>query len=144
MAFVSSDNSLQEFSDPELAEKLIAELAPPPPAIGNEILAWTGGTFYSRETPETEEYVSEGQHIEEGDVLGLLEVMKMFNQIRAEFPGTIRKICVRGDSGIIVTSGQSLFLIDPDVMAVTESDEVIFKKQQENTTSIMQNIFPTN
>ena len=134
----------QEFSDPELAEELIAELAPQLQASGNEILAWTGGTFYSRETPDAEEYVSEGQHIEEGDVLGLLEVMKMFNQLRAEFPGTIRKICVEAGSGIIVSRGQSLFMIDPDVPPVTESEEEIFKKQQEQTTSIMQNIYPAN
>ena len=133
-----------EFSDPELAEELTAGLAPQPPASGNEILAWTGGTFYSRETPEAEEYVREGQHIEEGDVLGLLEVMKMFNQIRAEFPGTIRKICVEAGSGIIVSSGQSLFILDPDVPPVTETEEEIFKKQQEQTTSIMQNIYPAN
>jgi len=133
-----------EFSAPELAEELTAELAPQPPASGNEILAWTGGTFYSRETPEAEEYVSEGQHIEEGDVLGLLEVMKMFNQIRAEFPGTIRKICVEAGSGIIVSRGQSLFLIDPDVPPVTVTEEEIFKKQQEQTTAIMQNIYPAN
>jgi acetyl/propionyl-CoA carboxylase alpha subunit len=134
----------QEFSDPELAEELIAELAPQLQASGNEILAWTGGTFYSRETPDAEEYVSEGQHIEEGDVLGLLEVMKMFNQLRAEFPGTIRKICVEAGSGIIVSRGQSLFMIDPDVPPVTESEEEILKKQQEQTTSIMQNIYPAN
>ncbi|MEC8940376.1 MAG: biotin/lipoyl-containing protein, partial [SAR324 cluster bacterium] len=133
-----------EFSDPELAEGFTAGLAPQPPASGNEILAWTGGTFYSRETPEAEEYVREGQHIEEGDVLGLLEVMKMFNQIRAEFPGTIRKICVEAGSGIKVSRGQSLFLLDPDVPPVTETEEEIFKKQQEQTTSIMQNIYPAN
>ena len=121
-----------------------AELAPLPSASGNEILAWTGGTFYSRETPEAEEYVKEGQHIEEGDVLGLLEVMKMFNQIRALFPGTIRKVCVESDSGVIVSRGQSLFLIDPDVQSVTESEEEILKKQLEMTNSIMQNIFPAN
>ena len=133
-----------EFSDPEIAKELSAELAPHPSASGNEILAWTGGTFYSRETPEAEEYVREGQHIEEGDVLGLLEVMKMFNQIRALFPGTIRKVCVESDSGVIVSRGQSLFLIDPDVPSVTESEEEIFKKQHETTNSIMQKIFLPN
>lgn len=133
-----------EFSDPEIAKELSAELAPHPSASGNEILAWTGGTFYSRETPEAEKYVKEGQHIEEGDVLGLLEVMKMFNQIRALFPGTIRKICVESDSGVIVSRGQSLFLIEPDVPPVAESEEEILKKQLETTNSIMQNIFPAN
>jgi biotin carboxyl carrier protein len=134
----------KEFQDPESNEELIAKLSPPPSAKSNEILAWTGGTFYSRETPEAGEYVREGQHVEEGDVLGLLEVMKMFNQIRAEFPGTIRKICVEAGSGIIVSSGQSLFLLDPDVPPVTETEEEIFKKQPEQTTSIMQHIYPAN
>ena len=134
----------EEFSDPELAEELIAELSPQTSESGNEIIAWSGGTFYSRETSEGEEYVSEGQHIKEGDILGLLEVMKMFNPIRAEFPGTIRKVCVEAHSGIIVSRGQKLFLIDPDVLPVMESEEEIFKKQQQETTSIMNNILPTN
>ena len=134
----------EEFSDPDLVEDLIAELSPQLPVSNNVILAWTGGTFYSRETSEAEDYVSEGQHIEEGDILGLLEVMKMINQIRAEFSGTIRKICVDAGSGIIVYRGQSLFLIDPDVIPITESKEEMFKKQKELTTSIIQNIYSTN
>ena len=133
-----------EFRDPKLVEELIAELAPQPPACGNEILAWTGGTFYSRETPDADEYVREGQHIEEGEVLGLLEVMKMFNQIRAEFPGTIRKKCVEAGSGIIVSRGQVLFQIEPDVQPVTESAQEIFQKQQTQTILFMQNIFSAN
>ena len=133
-----------EFLDPQKVEELIAELAPQPPASSNEIIAWTGGTFYSRETPDTDEYVCEGQHIEEGEVVGLLEVMKMFNQIRAEFPGTIRKKCVEAGSGIIVSRGQTLFMIDPDFPQVTQSTEEIFQKQHEITTSLMQNIFPAN
>ncbi len=132
----------QEFCETSKIDELISELDPAPPARKNEILAWTGGTFYLRETPEAEEYVREGQHVERGDVLGLLEVMKMFNQIRAEFPGTIRKICVEAGSGIIVARGQQLFEIDPDVPSVSETEEEKFKKQQEYTSSLMQKIVP--
>ena len=110
----------------------------------NEILACTGGTFYSRETPEAGEYVREGQHVEEGDVLGLLEVMKMFNQIRAEFPGTIRKICIDAGTGKIVARSQVLFQIDPDIPPVCETEEELFKIQQEQTISLMQSIIPAN
>ena len=123
-------------------EELIAELDPAPPARKNEILAWTGGTFYSRETPEAEEYVLEGQHVEKGEVIGLLEVMKMFNQIRAEFSGTIRKICVSAGSGIIVSRGQQLFEIDPDEPSVSETEEEKFIRQQEYTVMIMKRIVP--
>ena len=133
-----------EFQDSEVNAELVAELAPPPPARSNEILARTGGTFYLRESPDADEYVREGQHIKEGEVLGLLEVMKMFNQIRAEFPGTIRKVCVEAGSGIIVSRGQPLFQIDPDVPPLTETEEGLFKRQQEQTTSFMQKIIPAN
>ena len=107
-------------------------------------MAWTGGTFYSRETPEAEEYVMEGQHVEKGDVIGLLEVMKMFNQIRAEFSGTIRKVCVSAGSGIIVSRGQQLFEIDPDEPSVSETEEEKFIRQQEYTVMIMKRIVPLN
>ena len=133
-----------EFQDSKVNAELATELAPSPRARNNEILAWTGGTIYLRETPEADEYVREGQHVEEGEVLGLLEVMKMFNQIRAEFPGTIRKVCVGAESGVIVSRGQPLFQIDPDVLPLTETEEELFKKQQEQTTLFMQKIIPAN
>ena len=134
----------QELYEPGKIDELIAGLDPAPPARKNEILAWTGGTFYSRETPEAEEYVLEGQHVEKGDVIGLLEVMKMFNQIRAEFSGTIRKICVSAGSGIIVSRGQQLFEIDPDEPSVSETEEEKFIRQQEYTVMIMKRIVPLN
>ena len=133
-----------EFKDSEVNAELVAELAPLPPAKSNEILAWTGGIFYLRETPDADEYVQEGQHIEEGEILGLLEVMKMFNQIRAEFSGTIRKVCVEASFGIIVSPGQPLFQIDPDVPPLTETEEELFRRQQGQTTLLMQKIIPTN
>ena len=68
----------------------------------------------------------------------------MFNQIRAEFPGTIRKKCVEAGSGIIVSRGQVLFQIEPDVQPVTESAQEIFQKQQTQTILFMQNIFSAN
>ena len=134
----------QELYEPGKIDELIGGLDPAPPARKNEILAWTGGTFYSRETPEAEEYVLEGQHVEKGDVIGLLEVMKMFNQIRAEFSGTIRKVCVSAGSGIIVSRGQQLFEIDPDEPSVSETEEEKFIRQQEYTVMIMKRIVPLN
>ena len=80
--------------------------------------------------------------MEKGDVIGLLEVMKMFNQIRAEFSGTIRKICVSEGSGVIVSRGQKLFEIDPDEPSLYENKEEIFLKQKEYTSMIMNRIVP--
>ena len=70
--------------------------------------------------------------------------MKMFNQIRAEFPGTIRKICVDASTGKIVARSQVLFQIDPDILPVSETEEELFKRQQEQTISLMQSIIPAN
>jgi len=144
---LKGDNSL-EIDVPEMLnlpnkiEEFVAGLDPTPSTRKNEILAWTGGTFYSRETPEAKEYVLEGQHVEKGDVIGILEVMKMFNQIRAEFSGTIQKICVSANSGIIVSRGQKLFEIEPDVPAVSEPEEEKFIKQKEYTVMLMKRIVP--
>ncbi len=123
-------------------EEFITALDPVPPARKNEILAWTGGTFYSRETPEAKEYVQKGQHVEKGDVIGILEVMKMFNQIRAEFSGTIRNICVSADSGVIVSRSQKLFEIEPDEPSAIETEDEKFMKQKEYTFKLMEKIVP--
>jgi Acetyl/propionyl-CoA carboxylase, alpha subunit len=82
--------------------------------------------------------------VEKGDIIGLLEVMKMFNQIRAEFSGTIRKICLSAASGIIVSRGQQLFEIEPDEPSIYESEEEKFIKQQEYTIKIMRKILSLN
>jgi Biotin carboxyl carrier protein len=74
--------------------------------------------------------------------IGLLEVMKMFNQIQAEFSGTIRKICVTAGSGIIVSRGQQLFEIEPDNPSESETKEEKLIKQQEYTVKLMKRIVP--
>ena len=104
----------QEFQNTEKIKQYSQALAPPPPSHSDEVRSWTGGTFYACETPSSPPYVETGQHVEQHDVLGLLEVMKMFNPIRAEFPGTVRQVCVDSFGGTLVSRGQLLFLIEPD------------------------------
>jgi acetyl/propionyl-CoA carboxylase alpha subunit len=128
----------EEFQRGDQVTDYLHALAPPPTAASDEVLAWTGGTYYARETPDSEEYIQEGDHIETGAVLGLLEVMKMFNPIRAEFSGTVRKICVRGEGGVVVSRGQKLFEIDPDVALVQESDAERQAREQQATQALLQ------
>jgi acetyl/propionyl-CoA carboxylase alpha subunit len=139
--FLSNDqldvNVPEEFLDAELSAGYVTTLAPPPPANSDEVLAWTGGTFYARETPESKSYVQAGDHVEIGDTLGLLEVMKMFNPIRAEFAGTIRTLCVKGNAGVIVTRGQQLFEITPDTPPSAESEEQRTQRQHEATLRLL-------
>ena len=107
-------------------------------ASSDEVLAWSGGTFYARETQEGESYVQAGDHVEIGDTLGLLEVMKMFNPIRAKFAGTIRTLCVKGNAGVVVTRGQKLFEVTPDTPPSTESEEQRTQRQHEATLRLLE------
>ncbi len=76
----------------------------------------TEGVFYRRPSPDTPSYVSEGSEVTTGTVLGLVEVMKSFNQITYGAPGlpeqgTVERILV--EDAAEVTFGQLLFLIRP-------------------------------
>ncbi len=69
------------------------------------------GTFYRRPGPDQEAFVEEGQTVEVGDTLCLIEAMKLFNEIVAETAGTVRTIAL--DDAAPAEFGQLLFLIEP-------------------------------
>jgi oxaloacetate decarboxylase alpha subunit len=69
------------------------------------------GTFYRASSPEAGPFVSEGSRVSAGDVLCLVEAMKLFNEIVADTDGTVREIAV--ENGEPVEFGQLLFLIEP-------------------------------
>ena len=69
------------------------------------------GTFYRKATPEKPSFVEIGQVIKEGDVLCVIEAMKLFNEIESELSGTIVKILV--DDASPVEFDQPLFVINP-------------------------------
>ena len=69
------------------------------------------GTFYRASSPEADPFVTEGQRVEAGDTLCLIEAMKLFNEITADVSGVVRKICVENAHG--VEFGDLLVLIDP-------------------------------
>lgn len=69
------------------------------------------GTFYRRPAPDAEPYVKEGDRVEKGQVLCIIEAMKLFNEIESEVSGIVRKILV--EDGAPVEYGQPLFLIEP-------------------------------
>jgi len=69
------------------------------------------GTFYRASSPTAEPYANEGDLVKEGQILCIIEAMKLMNEIEAKAAGRIVKICV--DNAHPVEFGQSLFLIDP-------------------------------
>lgn len=62
------------------------------------------GIFYRRPSPDKPEYVEIGASIKAGDVIGLIEVMKSYQEVQAEEDGVIKKINV--EDGEIVEAGQ--------------------------------------
>jgi acetyl-CoA carboxylase biotin carboxyl carrier protein len=67
------------------------------------------GTFYASPTTGSPVFVEEGQAVEQGDVLCIIEAMKIMNQIEADVSGVVNKILV--ENGAPVEYGQPLFVI---------------------------------
>ena len=69
------------------------------------------GTFYRSSSPEMPSFVSVGDIIKEGDIICVIEAMKLFNEIEAENSGKIVKVLV--DDASPIEFDQPLFLVDP-------------------------------
>jgi acetyl-CoA carboxylase biotin carboxyl carrier protein len=94
--------------------------AAPPAAAGEEAAAPAGvakvlapltGVFYRASSPDAQAYVEVGDVVETGDVICVLEAMKLFNEIQSDYAGTIVRI-VPGN-GELVSQGEELFWIEP-------------------------------
>lgn len=70
------------------------------------------GTFYRSSSPDADPYVEEGESVKKGQVLCIVEAMKLMNEIESEVDGRLVKILVENTKS--VEYGQGLFLIDPN------------------------------
>jgi acetyl-CoA carboxylase biotin carboxyl carrier protein len=69
------------------------------------------GTFYRAPSPNAEPYVREGDVVKEGQILCIIEAMKLMNEIESKVSGRVAKVLV--ENGHAVEYGQHLFLIEP-------------------------------
>lgn len=76
-----------------------------------EIVSPMVGTFYSSPSPDSAPYVQAGQQIQVGDVVGIVEAMKVMNEIKSEITGSVLEILV--ESGQPVEYGQPLIKLKP-------------------------------
>ncbi|MDA3626576.1 acetyl-CoA carboxylase [Saccharopolyspora oryzae] len=76
----------------------------------SDVDAQLPGVFYSRPSPDADPYIEPGNAVEVGQTLGLIEVMKTYNEIKAESAGVITKILL--EDGDEVDVGQTLFELD--------------------------------
>ncbi|MBV5341745.1 MAG: biotin carboxylase [Deltaproteobacteria bacterium] len=120
-------------TDLDLQARMKKILVPPPATKADEIVAVCGGMYYGQEAPGLPTFVTEGMHFEKDQPLYIIEVMKMFNTIRATFSGTIDKIIMEGGDGTIVQKGQPLFKITPDEKFVEVDVKAIEKEKRERT-----------
>ena len=76
---------------------------------GNVVKSPLVGTFYNAPSPDAEPYVKEGDTVKKGQVLAIVEAMKLMNEIESEFEGTVEKVLVSNED--VVEYGQPLFVI---------------------------------
>jgi biotin carboxyl carrier protein len=76
----------------------------------HEVLCPLPGTFYRKPSPEAAAYKSEGDAVAVGDVIGLVEVMKQFNEVHADVAGRIVRYLVNNEDA--VEPAQPLVVID--------------------------------
>lgn len=76
---------------------------------GNVIKSPLVGTYYEASSPESEPFVKVGDPVKKGQVLGIVEAMKLMNEIESEFDGTVKEILVKNEQ--TVEFGQPMFVI---------------------------------
>ncbi len=91
-----------------LAAQAVPEAAQPE-YTGEEVKSPLVGTFYSAPSPEDAPFVKVGDTVKKGQTLGIVEAMKLMNEIESEYDGVVQAILVENEE--IVEYGQPLFVI---------------------------------
>ena len=94
---------------PAAAAPSAAAPAAPAKPEGNVVKAPLVGTYYAAPSPDQKPFVQVGDTVKKGDVILIIESMKLMNEVTAETDGTILEICVQ--NGQVVEYGSELFRI---------------------------------
>lgn len=106
--FGSGENAPIEYSNEEAAPQIVAE-KPAKAATGTPIVSPMVGLFYRSPSPNDPNFVEVGDRIEIGQTVGLVETMKVFNEITSEIEGTVLEI--KAVKGALVETGDVLMTI---------------------------------
>ncbi len=98
-------------AQPAAATPTSGSVAPPPATHLVEIKSPMVGTFYSAPEPGAEPYVKVGTRVAAGQVVCIIEAMKIMNEIESEVTGVIREVLL--ENAQPVEFGQALFRVDP-------------------------------
>ena len=80
------------------------------PLTGNIVKSPLVGTYYAASSPDSAPFVKVGDKVTKGQVLGIVEAMKLVNEIESEFDGTVKEILVENEQ--MVEFGQPMFVIE--------------------------------
>lgn len=92
------------------ATETIDSSASKPASKGKAVTSPMVGTFYASPDPNTEPFVEIGSEIKEGDVVCIIEAMKLMNEIKSEHAGKVTQICVK--NGDPIEYGQVLMYLE--------------------------------
>ena len=68
------------------------------------------GTFYRRPNPDADPYVSEGDRVQPDDVVGVVEIMKSFHEIKSDAEGVVERFLVENEQ--LVEAGQDIIALE--------------------------------
>jgi acetyl-CoA carboxylase biotin carboxyl carrier protein len=94
----------------------VAHLDAPPPGAPEapsrpSVKAPLTGIYYGAPSPGATPYVSVGDHVSVGQIIGLIEAMKLFNEIKSDLAGRVVRVCA--DNGALVKARQPLIEVEP-------------------------------
>lgn len=112
MEAISTEDKLGKITQQAVTKDNFTEENEPNDVNSNykEIKAPFVGTFYRSASPEAKPYVSVGDVVKKGDILGIIEAMKIMNELAAPFSGKIVEI--RAEDGKMIEYNQVLFLLE--------------------------------
>jgi acetyl-CoA carboxylase biotin carboxyl carrier protein len=84
----------------------VAPVAPAKPSVKAPLT----GIFYAAPSPGATPYVAVGDHVAVGQIIGLIEAMKLFNEIKSDLAGRVARVCV--DTGALVKTRQPLIEVE--------------------------------
>lgn len=125
LELAQAEFSVRVRRDPDAARPAVQAAGagePIPEADGHlhRVVAPFTGVFYRSPTPSARAYVSEGDWVDADAVIGLVETMKIFNEVTADCSGRIVKFTA--EKSQLVHAGDALVLIEPGERATAESE----------------------
>ena len=114
---ISRDNSSQT-SEPIIQKQVVheasnivsQEVIPQEEVKGNKVTSPIVGTFYRKPSPDKDPFIKVGDEVQEGDILCIIEAMKMMNEIKSDFSGKV--VSIEVEDGQPVEYGQHIITIN--------------------------------